>query len=77
MKALLNNVKGIKQQVVICGVDKFEVSTLRGMIEKLNGNIHKGTQLELSSWSNSTDYIVSKVTDDKIIVKMKGWEQYE
>lgn len=74
MKALLNNVKGIKQQVVICGVDKYEVPTLRAMIEKLNGNIHKGTQLELSSWSNSSDYIVSKVTNDKIIVKMKGWE---
>lgn len=74
MKALLNNVKGIKQQVVICGVDQYEVSTIRGMIEKLNGNIHKGTQLDLSSWSNSSDYIVSKMTNEKIVLKMKGWE---
>lgn len=74
MKALLTNVKGIKQKVLIHNVDQYEVPTLRSMIERLNGNIHKGTQLELSSWSNSSDYIVSKITNDKIIVKMKGWE---
>jgi len=74
MKALLNNVKGIKQQVVICGVDQYEVSTIRGMIEKLNGNIHKGTQLDLSSWSNSSDYVVSKMTNEKIVLRAKGWE---
>jgi len=74
MKALLNNVKGIKQQVVICGVDRYEVSTIRGMIEKLNGNIHKGTQLDLSSWSNSSDYVVSKMTNEKIVLRAKGWE---
>lgn len=72
MKALLTNVKGIKQKVLIHNVDQYEVPTLRSMIERLNGDIHKGTQLELSSWSNSSDYIVSKVTNDKIIVKMKG-----
>lgn len=74
MKALLNNVKGIKQQVVICGVDQYEVSTIRGMIEKLNGNIHKGTQLDLSSWSNSSDYVVSKMTNEKIVLRAEGWE---
>lgn len=74
MKALLTNVKGIKQKVLIHNVDQYEVPTLRSMIERLNGNIHKGTQLELSSWSNSSDYIVSKVTNDKIVLKMKGWE---
>lgn len=74
MKALLTNVKGIKQKVLIHNVDQYEVPTLRSMIERLNGNIHKGTQLELSSWSNSSDYIVSKITNDKIVLKMKGWE---
>lgn len=74
MKALLTNVKGIKQKVLIHNVDQYEVPTIRSMIEKLNGNIHKGTQLELSSWSDSADYIVSKMTNDKIVLKMKGWE---
>lgn len=74
MKALLTNVKGIKQKVLIHNVDQYEVPTLRSMIERLNGNIHKGTQLELSSWSNSSDYIVSKVTNDKIVLRAKGWE---
>lgn len=74
MKALLTNVKGIKQKVLIHNVDQYEVPTIRSMIEKLNGNIHKGTQLELSSWSDGADYIVSKMTNDKIVLKMKGWE---
>lgn len=72
MKALLKNFKTIKQEVIVCEVDTYDIATLRSMIEKLNGEINKGTKLELSSWSDSSDYVVTKITDNKIILKVNG-----
>ena len=58
MKALLKNVKGLNREVFIYDVQPCEVPTLRYFIE--NTNIHKGSRLLLSNWSDSRDYIVTR-----------------
>lgn len=58
MKALLKNVKGLNREVFIYDVQPCEVPTLRYLIE--NTNIHKGSRLLLSNWSDSRDYIVTR-----------------
>lgn len=58
MKALLKNVKGLNREVLILDIQPYEVPTLRYLIE--NTNIHKGSKLLLSNWSDSRDYVVTR-----------------
>lgn len=66
MKALLKNVKGLNREVFIYDVQPCEVPTLRYFIE--NTNIHKGSRLLLSNWSDSRDYVVTRY-DSRVEIK--------
>ena len=66
MKALLKNVKGLNREVFIYDVQPCEVPTLRYLIE--NTNIHRGSKLYLSNWSDSRDYVVTRY-DSRVEIK--------
>lgn len=70
MKALLKNIKGIKQEILICDIQPYELPTLRYLIEQTE-NLQIGSKLKLSRWSDSKDYIVTRF-DSKIEIKPIG-----
>ncbi len=70
MKALLKNIKGLNREVLVCDVQPYELPTLRYLIEQTE-NLQIGSELKLSKWSDSKDYIVTRF-DSKVEIKPIG-----
>lgn len=70
MKALLKNIKGLNREVLVCDIQPYELPTLRYLIEHTK-DLQFGSKFNLSKWSDSRDYIVTRF-DSKVEIKPIG-----